>query len=305
MIEMHKLVSFVMVLSFVSSSCKKIPATCALVKSANNKVNCKVDYSKLTQDRLAGIKINDNGIPVKEKIRHLNELNSMPVEFLNVMRGRITVDLTHGAITNLPQYAELKGVKPRGWVGDATWDDVPGIGGTNGLALGESIMNNNAWSLAIHEATHSVDSQSKFRSSKEFLAAFNADKGRPHPADTNGVYRTSYPEEYLAIAVDEYYCNEQTKKNLKTQYPLAYDLIEDHFVSILKKSGVQTPPPAGSANKPDQPIASSGSDASTSKPTPTAANDSNPANTGSADNIPQVREPYTIGRRSTQSDTCE
>lgn len=251
----NKLVTAVIAASVFASSCRKLPGTCSIVKSGHNKVSCKVDYSRLMQDRLNGIRIVDIGISPSEKIRHLNELNMMPKEFLNVMRGRVTVNLTDGGITNLPSYERLKGVTPRGWPAGSTWDMIPGIGSTSSLALGDSALKNNAWSLAIHEATHSVDFQTKFTNTREFQEAFNADRGRPHPKDSNGTYRTSYPAEYLAIAVDEYYCSPQTKDRLKQQYPKAYALIDQHFTRLLVASGKQTEPVGGGATTPKpQPI---------------------------------------------------
>lgn len=180
---------------------------------------------------------------MKEKIRHLNELNSMPKEYLNVMRNRVTINMMDGGITNHPAYANLKGVQPRGWPEGDTWDIVAGVGGHDSLGLGDSHMSNDARSLAIHEAMHSVASQTGFNSNPEFLSYFNRDKGRPNSKDYNGVYRTSYPEEYLAMAVDEYYCSPATKALLKEYYPNAFEMVEKIFIKVLLASGKASDPP--------------------------------------------------------------
>lgn len=234
-------VSSFIALTAMLISCGKAPTPCSssvsTLHSGNNGVQCDVSYGALKTDRLAGINITDNNVKPTEKVRHLNELNSMPTEFLDIMRGGIRVALTEGGITNLPEYANLKGVQPRGWPDGQTWDIVPGAGAPTLTALGDSFMTNGAQSLAIHEGSHSVASFSGIDKSPEFLAAWNAEKGRPHSSDYAGEYRTTHIEEYMAMAIDDYYCSKSTRERLKTMYPKAYAFVENDMIRLLKASG--------------------------------------------------------------------
>ncbi len=202
-------------------------------------MSCKVNYATLHTENLSGITITDNSITSSEKIRHLNEINSWPTPMLDIMRANIPIKLTHGGITNLPDYAYLKGQTPRGWPAGSTWDMVPGTGTEAGLILGDSSLGNNAWSLATHEGTHSIDRKLALSShNADIINAYNAEKNSPNAQDSNGAYRMSNIEEWLAIAVDEYLCNDQTKANLKAWYPKSYDLVEKKWLPMLTSSGV-------------------------------------------------------------------
>ncbi|MDQ3235229.1 MAG: hypothetical protein M3Q07_25755 [Pseudobdellovibrionaceae bacterium] len=198
-----------------------------------------MNYSTLQTANLSGIAIHDQGISASEKIRHLNELNAMPQAFLDVMRESISINLTAGSITEFAVFAHLKGVTPRGWEGSGyTWDDVPGAGSTGGLYLGDSYRANNAMSLAVHEASHSVDTARSIRTDPIFLNAYNAEKNSPHAEDPNPAYRLQNPEEYLAMAIDEYYCRQETRNQLQKMYPKAYAFVANDLASLL---GRQTP----------------------------------------------------------------
>jgi len=200
------------------------------LQSGSNGVRCDVDYSRLNTNRLSGISIHDQGIDASEKIRHLNELNSMPESFLRIMRNKISVNLTKGGITEFAALSHLKGVVPRGWESTGfTWDSVPGGGTPGALYLGNSYLPNGTYSIAIHEATHSVDFANSIKYSSDFLEAYNAEKNSPHSSDPVPAYRLNYPEEYLAIAVDEYFCSSATRDNLYRMYPKAYRYVASHF----------------------------------------------------------------------------
>lgn len=209
--------------------------------SVANGINCDVDYSQLNTTPLDGITIVDQGINQKEKIRHLNELSAMSKEFLDVMRTRISINLTSGSITEFPKYAFLKGVVPRGWEATGkTWDDIPGGADGSAVFLGDSARPNGAASLAIHEATHSVDIALNIKQTAEFLDAYRREKDRPHPADTNFAYRLNYPEEYLAMAVEGYFCGAKTRADLKMMYPLAHEFVEQKLPQILTQGAPPT-----------------------------------------------------------------
>lgn len=205
------------------------------LRSAANGINCDVNYDQLNAAPLAGITIDDRGIRPAEKIRHLNELSTMPLEFLDVMRGGVSIHLTAGGVTEFPKFDHLKGVVPRGWEATGiTWDKIPGTAWEGGLYLGDSALGNNAISLAIHEATHAVDQIINIIQKAEFLEAYNQDKYSPHPTDRGAAYRLNYPEEYLAMAVEGYHCSAATRRELQALYPRAHDFVEQKLPVILK-----------------------------------------------------------------------
>jgi hypothetical protein len=220
--------------AFGLAACHAQTGAVSEVKSGHNGIRCDVDYARLDTTNLRGISIRDIGIGQSEKIRHLNELNAMPDAFLQVMRDGITINLAAGAITDFPEKSYLKGQVPRGWEGTGyTWDDVPGGGESGNLYLGDSGKVNNANSLAVHEASHSVDIAKSLQSNARLVAAYDAEKSSPHGSDNNSTYRLSYLAEYLAIAIDEYYCSATTRGNLRSWYPRAYAWMQNDFIEAL------------------------------------------------------------------------
>ena len=204
--------------------------------SAANGINCDVQLDQLSVAKLAGISIREPTsirISTREKTRHLNELNLLAPELLQVYRDkRVPIYLTGGSITNFAQFAYLRGTVPRGWEGTGyTWDSVPGAGTEKGIFLGDSAKPNNAASLAIHEGTHSLDRALAFSENSSALRALYRDELlRPaQAADNNATYRRSNIEEFLAVAVDEYYCSTKTRAALLQRYPRVHAYLTTSF----------------------------------------------------------------------------
>jgi hypothetical protein len=199
-------------------------------------------------EHLAGIPILEptaRKIRTAQKIRHLNELNTTPESFLRVLRTEhVPIELTGGAITNFEEWAHLKGTTPPGWEGTGlTWDSVPGTGTADGLFLGDSAEPNNAYSLAIHEATHSVDLSLGFTDGNAAIRALYANELKRPEATNDPVahYRRSNIREFLAVAVDEFYCSGTTRTNLLTLYPQMHAYIEHDFNAALDETGSPAP----------------------------------------------------------------
>jgi len=204
--------------------------------STANRVDCDIRRDAVVADHMAGIVIEEPtavSITQKEKIRHLNELNATSDVFLGALRARqLPIKLTGGGVTTFPELAHLRGQVPRGWEGTGyTWDDVPGTGYTAGVFLGDSAMPNNAWSLAIHEATHAIDLTLDLSAKSVALSKiYRAELARPVvAADSVSSYRRSNVQEFLAVAADEYFCSRMTRERLQTQYPDAYAFMRDRF----------------------------------------------------------------------------
>jgi hypothetical protein len=211
--------------------------------STANGVNCDVVYDHLVIDRLDGISVQEptpEKISQSEKIRHLNELDKTSNAFIDVLRQKkLPIKLTGGAMTNFAEWASYKGKTPRGWEGTGyTWDSVPGTGTADGLFLGDSAKPNNAWSLAIHEGTHAVDRVLQFTvKNSRVKDLYKAELSRPERADDfNSRYRRSNIEEFLAVAVDEYYCSTATRDKLVARYPDMNAYIRDELDAAWEKA---------------------------------------------------------------------
>lgn len=210
-------------------ACGDAPAEGAAVLeqgSTANHIDCDVSLGALSIGHLHGISILEpTRVPISdgERTRHLNELDALPVVMHDVFRARgLTISLTGGSVVNFAEFQDLRGVTPRGWEGtNLTWDKVPGTGVAKGVYLGDSAKPNNAYSLAMHEGTHTIDRALSFSTRSAALKGLYADEltRRANPSDANARYRRSNVEEYLAVAVDEYYCNATTRQNLRARYP--------------------------------------------------------------------------------------
>jgi len=209
--------------------------------STANGINCDVRLDQLTVGRLVGISVlepTSKRISAREKARHLNELNLLSADLLDVYRKqRVPIYLTGGTVTNFPQFASLRGTIPRGWEGTGyTWDSVPGTGTEDGIFLGDSAKPNNAASLSIHEGTHAIDRALDFSDNSAQLKKLFRDEQRRavQRADGNATYRRSNIEEFLAVAVEEYYCNAKTRSNLLTRYPQMYEYVRTTFPAEVR-----------------------------------------------------------------------
>lgn len=211
-------------------------------QSARNGINCDVRLDQLTIEKLLGISIQEPTairISSREKARHLNELNLLPADLLDVYRNRhVPIYLTGGTVTNFSQFSYLRGTVPRGWEGSGyTWDSVPGAGTEQGIFLGDSAKPNNAASLSIHEGTHSIDRALEFSDTSATLKNLYRDElTRPvQSADLNATYRRSNIEEFLAVAVEEFYCNAKTRSHLLQRYPSMHDYVKTTFNTEVRE----------------------------------------------------------------------
>lgn len=209
--------------------------------SARNGINCDVRLDQLTIDKLVGISIVEPTtlrISPKEKARHLNELNLLSPDLLDVYRKHnVPIYLTGGTVTNFRQFSSLRGTTPRGWEGTGyTWDSVPGTGTEDGIFLGDSAKPNNAASLSIHEGTHAIDRSLDFSDrSTPLNELYREELGRAaQRLDPNANYRRSNIEEFLAVAVEEYYCNTKTRTNLLQRYPSMHNYVKNSFSAEVR-----------------------------------------------------------------------
>jgi hypothetical protein len=202
-------------------------------KSLSNRVNCDIDRSSLQIESLKGIPIEDRGIDRSEKIRHLNEIAKLPDLFLNRLRQtNFSIQLTRNSITDFPKFARWKGVTPRGWPAGTSYSNVPGTGYPEAVYLGNSALPNNAYSLAIHEISHSLDAIANLQSRGDVKYAFRLE--RAHPSDHNGSYRYSSIAEFIAVGLDEYFCSKSTRATFAAQYPKTFQFFANQLPKLLR-----------------------------------------------------------------------
>lgn len=211
-------------------------------ESAANGIECDVPLDRLEAARIASVPVlepTSRKIRRVERFRHLNEIARMPNAMIDAILARgIRIELTGGTIVEFPQWADLKGQVPRGWNATAyTWDDVPGTATASAVYLGDSAKPNNAASLAVHEATHAIDrALGGFSTvSVTVSALYQAELARPPAlADRNSAYRRSHPEEFLAVAVEEYVCSAKTRARLRALYPDVFDYVSVELSNDLR-----------------------------------------------------------------------
>ena len=103
-------------------------------------------------------------------------INKLPPSLLaKLVEKDVRIKLFTGKLTDNASAAYLKGIKPRGYRKGATWDDVPGMGGSHTVLvkIGASDKGHGHGSvnLELHEVAHSIDQivYGKIKDDPEFL----------------------------------------------------------------------------------------------------------------------------------------
>jgi Pro-Pro endopeptidase len=124
----------------------------------------------------------------------------------------------------------LAGQTPRGYHSQITWDEVPGIGGSEVVLVkignSEKGMGHGSVNLELHELAHSID-RLVFQSiskDKTFQFIWEEERGILFPGNS---YFILHAEEYFAETFAMYYLNEETKEQLKKFAPQTYDFFKE------------------------------------------------------------------------------
>jgi hypothetical protein len=160
----------------------------------------------------------------------VSRVNKLPYSLLKkIEEAHIRLKLFTGVLTDNPTAAHLKGIKPKGYESNKTWDDVPGIGGGRIVLVkighSEKGKGHSSVNLELHELAHSVDRYvfDELRSSDDFLRIWKDEKESLFP---NRTYFLTYPEEYFAESFAMYYLNEETRTELKEKAPETYQFVK-------------------------------------------------------------------------------
>ncbi|PLR98932.1 toxin [Bacillus sp. T33-2] len=164
-----------------------------------------------------------------ETAKIISRLERLPESMLlKVSDAGISVILFDGKLTDNPAASHLKGVIPRGYKTETTWDDVPGMGGSqrvlvkigsSGTGKGHGSVN-----LELHELAHSIDRHvyGGIRKDEEFLRIWRQESVNLFPGRP---YLLNYPEEYFAEAFAMFYIGGENIRLLKEASPETYAYI--------------------------------------------------------------------------------
>ncbi|WP_244671191.1 anthrax toxin lethal factor-related metalloendopeptidase [Bacillus sp. NTK034] len=175
----------------------------------------------------------DNGHEQDSEVSKIkSRISKIPISLLGKLNEKgVKIKLTASPITNLPEYAYLKGQVPRGWEGtNRTWDDVPGIGGAAIVAIrigySEPGNGHSSSNLELHEVAHTIDSliYNNLSSTQSFKEIWGKEKALLFGENS---YYKNYPEEYFSETFAMFYLNEETKKTLKRKAPLTAVFFEN------------------------------------------------------------------------------
>lgn len=179
-------------------------------------------------------KTNQEAAEMIERLDHIDDSI-----LRNISLSGATMILSDKKLVELPEFAELKGVVPRGHT--EPWDDIPGLGGFISYAtIGKSdpsIQNNHGdINLELHEFGHIVDMYTingvELSATEAFRAAHQKDKNNIFPTDDY----FEYVDEYFAEVFAYYYYTEASRQTLYEKAPTTARFFDDLHTKILTVS---------------------------------------------------------------------
>jgi Pro-Pro endopeptidase len=160
----------------------------------------------------------------------INRMANLPETLLEKINEEdITLKLFTGKLTDNQTASYLAGQIPRGYNSQTTWDEVPGIGGSQVVLVkigsSEKGKGHGSVNLELHEMAHSIDSLvfENISKDKVFQLIWEEERGILFPGNS---YFILHAEEYFAETFAMYYLNDETKLQLKKLAPQTYDFIQ-------------------------------------------------------------------------------
>jgi Pro-Pro endopeptidase len=160
----------------------------------------------------------------------INRMANLPETLLEkINQNDITLKLFTGKLTDNQTARYLAGQIPRGYNTQTTWDEVPGIGGSQVVLVkighSEKGKGHGSVNLELHEMAHSVDKLvfENVSKNKEFQLIWEEERGLLFPGNS---YFILHAEEYFAETFAMYFLNEETKADLKKSAPQTYEFFQ-------------------------------------------------------------------------------
>lgn len=170
-----------------------------------------------------------------EADKMMDRLSAIPSTLLQGLKDQgVKIKLVSGKITDEPEFAQYKGVTPRGWENTGlTWDDVPGVS-SNVVIVRIGYSNkgkgHNGQNLELHETFHAIDRivLNNVSSSADFLDVWKKEANNDYAGDG---YVSVYSTEYFAETATLYFYSDKTRSHLKEEMPLTYDFLDKLFAN--------------------------------------------------------------------------
>ncbi|MEH7176575.1 anthrax toxin lethal factor-related metalloendopeptidase [Neobacillus vireti] len=166
----------------------------------------------------------------KEAAVIINRIGNLPEALLEKSNNQgIIIKLFTGKLTDNRTARYLAGQIPRGYHSQTTWDEVPGIGGSQVVLvkIGHSDKGNGHGSvnLELHEFAHSIDHlvYENISKGKEFQLIWEEERGILFPGNP---YFILHVEEYYAETFAMYFLNDETKIQLQNLAPKTYQFFK-------------------------------------------------------------------------------
>lgn len=160
----------------------------------------------------------------------INRIAMLPDSMLKkAVHKNIRVKLFEGNLTDNPSARHLKGVVPRGYTTNRTWDQVPGIGGSRTVLVkigsSEKGKGHSSVNLELHELAHSLDRHvyGGIREEDQFLKIWRHESRLLFPGRA---YFLDYPEEYFAESFAMFYIGGMPARLLQQAAPQTYQYIK-------------------------------------------------------------------------------
>ncbi|MEI5907285.1 toxin [Bacillus spongiae] len=159
----------------------------------------------------------------EEVMRMINRLSALPINLLeSIRKEEIQVRLFQESLTDFPSAAHLKGVIPRGYKSNITWDEVPGIGGSKLVLVKIGHSNpgqgHGSVNLELHELAHSIHRYLL----DDLLVEITLQELMEKESGLlfhNREYFLHYKEEFFAESFAMFYLNSSTNKTLYERAP--------------------------------------------------------------------------------------
>lgn len=160
----------------------------------------------------------------------INRIAMLPDSLLQkAVNHNIRVKLFEGNLTDNPSARHLKGVIPRGYTTNRTWDQVPGIGGSKTVLVkigsSDKGKGHSSVNLELHELAHSLDRHvyGGIREEDQFLKIWRQESRLLFPGRA---YFLEYPEEYFAESFAMFYIGGMPTRLLQQAAPQTYQYIK-------------------------------------------------------------------------------
>ncbi|MDR7075388.1 hypothetical protein J2Y03_000376 [Neobacillus niacini] len=167
----------------------------------------------------------------KEAAAIINRIGNLPETLLKKSNKQgIILKLFTGKLTDNRTAQYLAGQIPRGYHSQTTWDEVPGIGGSQvvlvKIGYSEKGKGHGSVNLELHELAHSIDSlvYQNISKDKQFQLIWEEERGILFPGNT---YVILHAEEYFAETFAMYYLNDVTREQLQKIAPQTYDFFQN------------------------------------------------------------------------------